>query len=55
MIHQKLALQIAKEADKLRFSMGWGYENISKHLMEKYDLDLADFDEIIREAEEKED
>ena len=51
MIHEKLALKIAKEQEKLRFSMGWNFAQGSKYLMEKYEIDLADLDEILQVAE----
>jgi|21_taG_2_1085346.scaffolds.fasta_scaffold103418_2 hypothetical protein len=51
MIHEELALKIAKEQEKLRFSMGWNFDQSSKYLMEKYEIDLADLDEILQVAE----
>jgi hypothetical protein len=51
MIHEELALKIAKEQKKLRFGMGWDFDQTSKYLMEKYEIDLADLDEILQVAE----
>lgn len=51
MIHEELALKIAKEQEKLRFDMSWNFEQTSKYLMEKYEIDFEDLDEILQVAE----
>tara|TARA_R110002020_G_scaffold233423_1_gene445203 strand:- start:248 stop:436 length:189 start_codon:yes stop_codon:yes gene_type:complete len=44
---------IGKEAQRLRFKYGWNFDQTSKYLMEKYDLDFSDLDEMLQISEKE--
>jgi hypothetical protein len=46
-----LSKKIGRQADTLRFTYGWNYSQISDYIMKTYNIDLAEFDELVYEHE----
>ena len=48
---EKFAQVIGRETERLSFKYGWNFKRTSEYLMEKYDLDFSDLDEMLQLAE----